>query len=247
MRHMKQSYFSYLIRLTLKLNLVSSLVNYRFRILRSYLLRLHWQTTVAGSRLLKRSADILVSGLILLLGLPVFLFIGLAIWINDRGPIFYWQKRVGMFGEEFNFPKFRTMVTNAEALKASLMKKSDLGESLTFKMKQDPRVTWIGRFLRRFSMDELPQLWCVFVGKMSLVGPRPPIPSEVSKYSVADRRRLDVPPGLTCIWQVTGRSDIPFEGQVRLDREYIDNRSIFLDLKLLAMTIPAVITGRGAY
>ena len=152
-----------------------------------------------------------------------------------------------MFGEEFNFPKFRTMVTNAEALKASLMKKSDLGESLTFKMKQDPRVTWIGRFLRRFSMDELPQLWCVFVGKMSLVGPRPPIPSEVSKYSVADRRRLDVPPGLTCIWQVTGRSDIPFEGQVRLDREYIDNRSIFLDLKLLAMTIPAVITGRGAY
>jgi len=114
-------------------------------------------------------------------------------------------------------------------------------------MKQDPRITRIGRFIRKFSIDELPQLWCVFIGQMSLVGPRPPIPKEVAIYTLADRRRLDVIPGLTCIWQVSGRSDIPFPEQVKLDVEYIESQSFWVDIKILLMTIPAVLIGKGAY
>jgi len=114
-------------------------------------------------------------------------------------------------------------------------------------MKRDPRVTWIGRIIRKFSIDELPQLWNVLIGDMSLVGPRPPVPAEVEQYTLSDRRRLDVIPGLTCIWQVSGRSNIPFDRQVELDVQYIESRSIWLDTKLLFKTIPAVLTGRGAY
>ena len=127
------------------------------------------------------------------------------------------------------------------------MNYNDLKEGVTFKIKRDPRITWIGRILRKTSMDELPQLWCVLKGEMSLVGPRPPLPEEVSLYILQDRSRLDVTPGLTCIWQVSGRSEIPFSSQVKLDREYIESQSFWLDLKLLLKTIPAVILGRGAY
>ena len=127
------------------------------------------------------------------------------------------------------------------------MKLNHHGDSLTFKMKRDPRVTAVGRVIRRFSLDELPQLVCVILGDMSLVGPRPALPAEVEHYSVADRRRLDVLPGLTCIWQVSGRADVPFVGQVKLDVEYIESQSLPLDLRLLLTTIPALVGGKGAY
>jgi lipopolysaccharide/colanic/teichoic acid biosynthesis glycosyltransferase len=152
-----------------------------------------------------------------------------------------------MWGREFPFPKFRSMVTDADARKQELTALNQHGDGITFKIKKDPRVTWIGRFMRKFSIDELPQLWCVLTGDMALVGPRPPVPSEVAQYTLADRRRLDTKPGLTCIWQVSGRADIPFEQQVELDVKYIESQSIWLDIKLLLKTIPAVLSGRGAY
>jgi lipopolysaccharide/colanic/teichoic acid biosynthesis glycosyltransferase len=139
------------------------------------------------------------------------------------------------------------MVVGAERLKAELLAQNSHGDCVTFKMKRDPRVTWIGRIIRKLSIDELPQLWCVFKGEMSLVGPRPPVPGEVARYSLADRRRLDVVPGLTCIWQVSGRGDIPFPEQVKLDVDYIESQNLWLDLKLLLQTVPAVLLGRGAY
>jgi len=134
---------------------------------------------------------------------------------------------------------------NAEKIQQQL--NSDHKEGVTFKMKHDPRITRIGRFIRKFSIDELPQLWCVFIGQMSLVGPRPPIPKEVALYTLSDRRRLDVIPGLTCIWQVSGRSDIPFPEQVKLDARYIESQSFWGDIKILMQTVPAVLFGKGAY
>jgi len=136
---------------------------------------------------------------------------------------------------------------NAEKLKDALLAQSDLKDSVTFKMKRDPRVTWIGRIIRKFSIDELPQLWCVLKGDMTLVGPRPPVPREVAAYTLADRRRLDVTPGLTCFWQVSGRSDIAFPQQVQLDVQYIESQSLWVDFVVLLKTIPAVLLGKGAY
>jgi lipopolysaccharide/colanic/teichoic acid biosynthesis glycosyltransferase len=138
------------------------------------------------------------------------------------------------------------MVINSEEIKDRLLDQSDLGDSVTFKMKKDPRVTWVGRIIRKFSIDELPQLWCVLKGDISLVGPRPPVPREVAEYTLADRRRLDTTPGLTCTWQVSGRSDIPFEKQVELDVKYIESQSLTMDLLLLLKTIPAVLVGKGS-
>ena len=196
---------------------------------------------------MKRGIDIVVAGAVLLCLAPLLLLIALAIWLTDRGPVFFWQTRIGRHGREFAFPKFRSMVVDAESLKSALLASNDHGTSVTFKMKRDPRVSWIGRILRRLSLDELPQLWSVLVGDMSLVGPRPPVPREVAQYSVADRRRLDVTPGLTCIWQVSGRGDVPFPEQVQMDVDYIETRSLRRDALLLLKTIPAVLTGRGAY
>lgn len=196
---------------------------------------------------LKRGLDLLVSASLLLLLTPLFLLVAALIKLTDGGPVLFWQTRIGRWGREFPFPKFRSMVTDAERLKKTLQQQNDHGDCVTFKMKRDPRVTWIGRIMRKFSIDELPQLWCVLRGDMSLVGPRPPVPNEVRQYSLADRRRLDATPGLTCIWQVSGRGDIPFPEQVALDREYIEEQSFWLDLKLLVKTIPAVLTGKGAY
>jgi|WetSurMetagenome_2_1015567.scaffolds.fasta_scaffold21004_2 lipopolysaccharide/colanic/teichoic acid biosynthesis glycosyltransferase len=206
-----------------------------------------WMVVVGGAKALKRAVDIAAS-LALMIGLaPLFALVALLIKLTDGGPVFFWQTRVGQYGQEFPFPKFRSMVVNAEAMKDALLDQSDHQDSVTFKMKKDPRITWIGGIIRKLSIDELPQLWCVLKGDMSLVGPRPPVPREVAEYSLADRRRLDAIPGLTCIWQVSGRSDIPFPQQVQLDVQYIESQSLRLDLKLLLQTVPAVLFGRGAY
>jgi lipopolysaccharide/colanic/teichoic acid biosynthesis glycosyltransferase len=207
-----------------------------------------WTLVVGGAKFLKRTLDIVVAGAMLILLAPVFAFVALSIKLTDRGPVLFWQKRVGQWGREFPFPKFRSMVTNAEKLKDQLLAANQHGAAgVTFKMKRDPRVTWIGRIIRKLSIDELPQLWCVLKGDMSLVGPRPPVPREVALYTLADRRRLDVTPGLTCIWQVSGRGDIPFPQQVQLDIQYIESQSFWFDIKLLLATVPAVLLGKGAY
>lgn len=192
----------------------------------------------------KRGLDLVSSGAALLLLSPVFALIALIIKLEDAGPVFFKQKRVGKGGQTFDFFKFRSMCADAEAKRAALLAESD---TLRFKLEHDPRITWIGRFLRRFSLDELPQLLNVFRGDMTLVGPRPPIPEEVAKYDRHAMRRLEVEQGLTCIWQVSGRSLIPFDGQVAMDIEYIEQRSLRVDLAILFRTIPAVLTGRGAY
>ncbi len=206
-----------------------------------------WMIVVGGAKLLKRIIDVVASGFLMLCLWPIFLVVALCIKLTDGGPVLFWQTRIGLWGREFPFPKFRSMVVNAEALKDELLEQSDHEDSVTFKMKKDPRITWIGRIIRKLSIDELPQLWCVFKGDMSLVGPRPPVPREVAEYTLADRRRLDVIPGLTCIWQVSGRGDIPFNEQVELDVQYIESRSLWFDIKLLLSTIPAVLLGKGAY
>jgi lipopolysaccharide/colanic/teichoic acid biosynthesis glycosyltransferase len=206
-----------------------------------------WKIVIGGSNFLKRLLDITVSLIMMLLISPFLLLVALAIKLTDGGPVFFWQVRVGQWGREFLFPKFRSMVTNAEVIKHKLLAANDHTNSVTFKMKKDPRVTWIGRIIRKTSIDELPQLWCVLKGEMSLVGPRPPVPGEVLLYSLRDRRRLDVTPGLTCIWQVSGRGDIPFDRQVELDVRYIESQSLWLDLVLLLKTAPAIFIGKGAY
>ena len=211
-------------------------------------LRLAWRISQSLGSLGKRGLDIVGAGSLLLLASPVMLLAALLIKANDGGPVLFWQARVGKWGRPFRFPKFRSMVTNAEALKDKLIEQNDHGAgAITFKMKNDPRITWIGRIIRKTSIDELPQLWCVLTGQMSLVGPRPALEKEVARYTLDDRRRLDAMPGLTCTWQVSGRSDIPFPEQVRLDVDYIERQSLVEDLRLLLKTIPAVITGRGAY
>ena len=206
-----------------------------------------WLMVVGGIRIFKRALDVSVALIALTVLLPVFILITMAIKLTDFGPVLFWQIRVGRWGREFQFPKFRSMVLNAEELKQRLLEQNDHGDSVTFKMKKDPRITFIGRLLRKLSLDELPQLWCVLKGDMSLVGPRPPVRSEVEKYTLADRRRLDVKPGLTCIWQVSGRGDIAFKQQVELDVQYIESQSLWLDFRLLVLTIPAVLSGKGAY
>ena len=147
----------------------------------------------------------------------------------------------------FDFPKFRSMIVGAERVVETLAEQNHHGDSITFKIKRDPRVTRVGRLIRRFSLDEFPQLWCVLTGEMSLVGPRPALPKEVDNYTQEHRRRLEVRPGLTCIWQVSGRADVPFERQVEMDVEYVERHNFWLDIRLVASTVPAVITGRGAY
>lgn len=219
--------------------------------LRRWQARVHlasWRLVTRTLGFSKRCLDLAVVLPALVLALPLFLVVGFLIWATDRGPVFYWQKRVGRYGQDFDFPKFRSMRVDSNAVRAQLDALNQHGQKgVTFKMKHDPRITRIGRFIRRTSIDELPQLWCVLKGEMTLVGPRPPLPSEVARYTLADRERLSVTPGLTCIWQVSGRSEIPFDQQVKLDIDYIQQRSIKKDLWLLLKTIPAVIFGRGAY
>lgn len=195
----------------------------------------------------KRAFDVIVSASLLILLSPLFMILAVIIKLTDGGPVFFRQKRVGEHGIAFDFIKFRSMVMNAEALKSELLKQNKHSNSITFKMCRDPRVTWIGRVLRKTSLDELPQLWNVLKGEMTLVGPRPAVIAEVLKYNAVERRRLACTPGLTCIWQVSGRADLDFQQQVALDLRYIRERGVWLDIKLMAMTIPAVLSGKGAY
>ena len=215
--------------------------------LRLYFKRAAWVTVVHTTFLAKRLLDIIASALLLMLLSPVFLACAIAIRRNSPGPVFFKQTRVGRWGKLFSMWKFRSMYIDAETRKKELEKMNEMNGGVLFKMKEDPRITKVGKFIRKASIDELPQLWNVFVGDMSLVGPRPALPSEVNQYSLAERRRLEVIPGITCIWQVSGRSDIPFDEQVGLDVEYIESQSLWLDFKLLFLTIPAVLLGRGAY
>ncbi|MEN6303522.1 MAG: sugar transferase, partial [Armatimonadia bacterium] len=194
----------------------------------------------------KRALDVVGASLALLvLGLPMLL-VAIAIRLESRGPALFYQWRLGENGIPFRFCKFRSMVVNAEEERANLEQQNE-AEGPIFKIRRDPRITRVGRWLRRTSFDETPQLFHVLSGQMSLVGPRPPLLEEVEGYEPWQRERLAVRPGLTCIWQVSGRSDIPFERWVELDIVYVRNRSFWLDLKILLLTIPAVLTGRGAY
>ncbi|QJW99692.1 sugar transferase [Frigoriglobus tundricola] len=195
----------------------------------------------------KRALDVTVALALLVALAPLFALVAVLIKATDGGSVLFWQTRVGKRGREFRFPKFRSMVPNAERLLASVLHQNHHQAGVTFKLKRDPRVTWIGRILRRTSVDELPQLWCVLTGQMTLVGPRPAVPREVAQYTLVERRRLGVTPGLTCIWQVSGRGDVPFHRQVEMDLDYIHRQSFLLDLKLLVLTVPAVLLGRGAY
>ncbi|HYV64672.1 MAG TPA: sugar transferase [Myxococcales bacterium] len=194
---------------------------------------------------LKRLFDIAVSATALWLLTPLFVAVAVLIKLTSCGPVFFRQTRTGMQGREFNILKFRTMVVGADALKSKLAARNEQTGPV-FKMRNDPRVTPFGRFLRKYSIDELPQLINVIRGDMSLVGPRPPLPAEVMKYAPWQRRRLSVRPGLTCIWQVSGRSGISFEQWMYMDIQYIDHWSLLRDIQLIFQTVPAVLTGRGA-
>ncbi len=204
-----------------------------------------WNVMVASHGPAKRLFDIIGSLSFLILFSPIFLLTYLAIKLQDGGPAIFTQTRVGKWGKRFNFYKFRSMVVNAEDLKSTLMAYNEM-KGVTFKIENDPRVTKFGRIIRKISIDELPQLWCVLKGDMSLVGPRPPLPAEVAQYENRHYYRLDTVPGITCIWQVSGRNRIQFEDQVKLDVQYIHQRSIRQDITLLVKTIRAVTTGRGA-
>jgi lipopolysaccharide/colanic/teichoic acid biosynthesis glycosyltransferase len=193
----------------------------------------------------KRALDIVGASAVLAVASPVMIAVAIAIKITSPGPILFAQKRGGLGGKPFDLYKFRSMSVDAEARKADLMKFNERSGPV-FKMTHDPRVTTIGRFIRKTSLDELPQLFNVLKGDMSLVGPRPLPKSEERGYDHWHWRRLDVKPGLTCIWQVTCRHDKDFDRWVRLDLEYIAKRSLLLDLKLLFQTIPAVLAQRGA-
>ncbi|HOY08554.1 MAG TPA: sugar transferase [Candidatus Omnitrophota bacterium] len=196
---------------------------------------------------LKRFFDIILSAVLLTIFSPVFLIVAVLIRTDSPGPVFYVQQRVGLKGRRFRLFKFRSMMHNAEQMKSGLLGNNEVKDGVIFKMKKDPRVTKVGRVLRRFSLDELPQLYNVFKGDMSLVGPRPPTPDEVEQYNQQDLQRLSIRPGVTCISQVRGRSDLSFKRWVKWDLWYINNWSFGLDLRIILWTVPAVIRGRGAY
>ena len=200
-----------------------------------------------GRRLLKGAFDRSVALVAILLLLPVIVFIGLAVWLTSPGPVLFRQLRCGRGGRPFTIYKFRSMYVGAEAQLASLLNRNERAEGLLFKIRKDPRVTHVGRLLRRTSLDELPQLFNVLRGDMSLVGPRPPLPSEVANYPDHVSRRLLVKPGLTGLWQVSGRSDLTWEDAVRLDLEYVENWSLALDFMILWKTLFAVVKGEGEY
>ena len=208
---------------------------------------LMWHITIRSSAFFKRLMDIILAFAALILGSPVLLITALLVKITSPGPIIFSQVRVGRFGRHFKFYKFRSMYIDAEARKAELLKHNESGDGVIFKMKRDPRITPVGRFIRKFSIDELPQLFNVILGDMSLVGPRPPLPSEVRTYTLEERKRLNITPGITCLWQVSGRSELPFSKQIALDKEYIASRSVWKDFLILLKTVPAILTGKGAW
>jgi exopolysaccharide biosynthesis polyprenyl glycosylphosphotransferase len=193
----------------------------------------------------KRIIDVFVSSCVLILLSPLLAVVALLIKLGSPGPILFRQERVGLCGRPFHMLKFRSMVVDAEARQQHLMHRNEQTGPV-FKIKDDPRITRVGRVLRKFSIDELPQFINVLRGEMAIVGPRPPLPSEVAKYELWQRRRLSVRPGLTCLWQVSGRNNISFEEWMYLDMRYIDHWSLAEDLKLILKTVPVVVSGRGA-
>jgi exopolysaccharide biosynthesis polyprenyl glycosylphosphotransferase len=202
------------------------------------------QTRLDGHRAaVKRGLDLAAAIALLPLTAPLMLVIALLIKAGTPGPVLFRQERVGMNGRRFTLLKFRSMVADAEQLRPAIAERNEM-DGPVFKMRHDPRMTRIGRILRRLSLDELPQLWNVLRGDMSIVGPRPPLPEEVRHYQSWQRRRLSVRPGLTCLWQVSGRNDLSFDRWMKLDLEYIDNWSWWLDLKILARTLPAMVRGQ---
>ena len=206
-----------------------------------------WHSTILCSVVFKRMMDIILALIACIVGSPLFLITALLVKLTSPGPIIFSQVRVGRYGRHFKFYKFRSMYIDAEARKAELMKHNESGDGVIFKMKKDPRITPVGRFIRKFSIDELPQLFNVILGDMSLVGPRPPLPSEVRTYTLEERKRLNITPGITCLWQVSGRSELPFSKQIALDKEYIASQSVWKDFLILLKTIPAILTGKGAW
>lgn len=196
-------------------------------------------------RVAKRATDIVVSGILLILLAPLFLLIAVLIKLTSPGPVLYHWNVIGLNKKPFRSYKFRSMVANADQLKSQVMAPDEI---LGWKMRNDPRITPLGRFLRRYSLDELPQLWSVLKGDMSLVGPRPPFKGEADRFEFWYRRKLSVKPGITCLWQVSGRSDIrDFDKRMRMDLDYVQNASFWLDCKLLIATVRAVLKGKGAY
>ncbi|WP_309400710.1 sugar transferase [Cerasicoccus maritimus] len=206
-----------------------------------------WRATVTLSETGKRVLDIIGSSVALICFSPIFAITALLIKLEDRGPIVFSQTRVGESGRAFQCLKFRSMVVNADQIKADLSEQNQHEAGVTFKMKDDPRITKVGKYIRKLSIDEFPQFYNVLRGDMSLVGPRPPVPREVAEYKAFHLRRLMVKPGITCLWQIGGRADIDFEGQVRLDLQYIAAQSLSQDILILLKTVPAVLLGKGAY
>jgi exopolysaccharide biosynthesis polyprenyl glycosylphosphotransferase len=194
----------------------------------------------------KRTFDLVVSGLVLIAGIPVWLTIAAAVKLSSRGPVFYRDRRVGLGEQEFGMLKFRTMRADAAVQQAEL-EASNEADGPLFKIREDPRVTSVGAFLRRFSLDEMPQVWNVLRGEMSLVGPRPLPLRDYERLETWHRKRYLVLPGVTGLWQISGRSNLGFDDLVRLDFYYLENWSIWLDISILGKTIPAVLSGRGAY
>jgi lipopolysaccharide/colanic/teichoic acid biosynthesis glycosyltransferase len=198
--------------------------------------------------MLKRFTDVVLTGIVLVPAAPLMALIAVAIKLDSRGPIFFRQRRVGLGGREFMMWKFRSMLPEAEAEQAKIAHLNSYPDPRLFKLRNDPRITRVGRWLRRFSLDELPQLINVLAGEMSLVGPRPPLPAEVGRYEPRHFVRLSVVPGLTGPWQVGGRNLISdFEEVVRMERNYVDSWSLSVDLSILAKTVGVVISGKGAY
>ena len=202
---------------------------------------------LAARLAVKASVDRVLALIAILVLMPLLLVLVLAVRTSSSGPALFRQRRVGRDGRTFTMLKFRTMYDDAESRLVELLDRNESAGGVLFKMREDPRVTPLGRFLRRSSLDELPQLVNVLAGTMSLVGPRPPLPSEVARYGADARRRLLVKPGLTGLWQISGRSDLSFEDAVRLDLAYVENWSLALDTKVLVRTVRAVVRGDGAY
>jgi exopolysaccharide biosynthesis polyprenyl glycosylphosphotransferase len=239
-------------RAGLKVNLAVNLFELKFSKMKQTdlhgfpLLTFESTTTKLGHLFIKRVVDFAASAIGMVLLIPLFLIVGILIKTTSEGPVFYKQDRCTLYGRKFTFYKFRTMIADAENKLEDFLQYNEM-EGPVFKMANDPRVTKVGKWLRKFSIDELPQLLNVFKGDMSLVGPRPPLPHEVENYDIWQRRRLSMRPGITCLWQVSGRNQIvDFKEWMRLDLEYIDKWSLWLDFKILFQTIPTVILGRGA-
>jgi len=195
--------------------------------------------------MIKRVFDLAFSTVVMVLLLPIFVLLALAIKLDSPGPVFYLSDRIGKRGQVFRCTKFRTMVIDAEQRKADLMHMNER-DGVLFKVTNDPRITRLGRFMRKYSLDELPQFWNVLRGEMSVVGPRPPLACEVEEYKLSHLRRLDVTPGITGLWQIEARQDPSFASYLSLDMRYIDNWSIWLDLTIVLRTVGVVFAGTGS-